>query len=212
MNNYQKFHHYSDGKVFEGDNEVDNKIEYASNYIEPVGVDEENMTLYQINDRIEEIIALYGEEDDQHLEVELNELEVKQQVKLESIAHRIKRDKIKIEELEEGIKQLTVWRNTLKQRVTWLSGYTLAEMVRMGIKKFKGKYINMSRRKKPMRTEYATDDFGKPDVDKIASQFLSEVTEVKVDVKGAKEYYLKHKDDKPNGFTFIDDEESLIVK
>lgn len=195
------------------------KVEYVQEVEE--NADDEKMTLWKINDEIERVLNLLGWADErgkaEFLE-ELESLSMQMEEKLENIGYHLMNSKEKIASLEAGIKKLTEWRDRIKGKSEWLNEYAVREMQRAGIKKIETEFMSISRRKKPVRTEVAKDEFGEIDYSEVAPEYVKSEIKLSVDKRAAIDYYkaIKAADEdavvEVAGIEFIDDDESLIVK
>ena len=177
-------------------------------------VDEKNMSLWKINDAIRDIL-LDTEFDDEDAEgdmgIRLDALMMQRDKKLEQIGYVRLEQKQKIAELEVGIKKLSKWRDSLKKRGAWLDVYTTAEMVTAGIKRFEGKWFKMSRRKKPIRSVVQTTEYGEVDIEHLDQRFVEKTEDYKV-LKAEAIRHYKNTGEKPEGFDFVEGEETLVIK
>ena len=83
---------------------------------------------------------------------------------------------------------------------------------RAGIRKFAGEFVTLSIRKSPMSAEVIINpDTYEPHIEMIDARFVEEVVEIKVKKADAIRHF-KQTGEQIDGFTFIDDKESLIVK
>ena len=184
-------------------------------------------SLRKINNEIEEL-CLYGveiDDDDQEsdiitpvevdedaLQTALDALEMERLEKVEQIGMFLLNNKYKIEELEQEIRRLREWKSRLDKRCKWLKWYCMSEMIRAGMKKLAGKFINISVSKSRMSTTYPTKPGTKvPIVELIDPEYVIEVVTYKVDADKALRDYKKDKEP-IRGFTFHDDNTHLRLK
>ena len=85
-------------------------------------------------------------EESQHgeLQVAFDALALKREVKIENIGYVLMDKDTKIEQLEQEILRLTIWKKQIQARRKWLVGYCIAEMLRAGIRKVLGQFIRVT--------------------------------------------------------------------
>ena len=169
-------------------------------------------TFREINDEVElliqEAIDNDGEIDTEALEA----LEIGRREKLNSIGHYRVQNKADVKALIDEIKRLTAIKKVLENTGRGFDAYTLYEMARAGIRKFVGEFVTLSIRKSPMSAEVTINpDTNEPHIEMIDARFVEEVVEMKVKKADAIRHF-KATGEQIDGFTFIDDKESLIVK
>ena len=170
------------------------------------------LTLRQINTEIERLCLetpFKDDETEKEIEAELRALNLAFEVKLENIANvrieqkdYIKRLKTEKARLDREIKKV-------ENRGKWLDLYCMGEMLRAGLRSFKGTFLKLSIRKSPVSAEVATDpDTREPRVEHIDPRFVEQVVTHKIDKKAAIAHF-KNTGETPDGFRIIDNREHL---
>ena len=172
------------------------------------------LTLRQINAEIERIClhTPYTDDDtEKEIEAELKALNLAFEVKLENIANVRVEQKAYIKRLKAEKQRLDREIASVEARGKWLDLYCMGEMLRAGLRSFKGTFLKLAIRKSPVSAEVATDpDTRLPRVEVIDPQFVEQVVTHKVDKKSAIAHY-KATGEVPNGFRIIDNREHLRI-
>ena len=137
---------------------------------------------------------------------QLDALEMKRDKKVENIGYALLKQDAKIEELGTEIKRLQRWQKRIKGRRKGLTWYCVTEMMRTGLLKVTGKFIEIALHKNPKPSaEYATDARGKPDFSQIDARFVHEEEKViKTIDKDAAIQHFRSTGKAPDGFRIND--------
>ena len=175
--------------------------------------DKKRLTLREINAEIESIVfdTPYDEDSEAEVEARLNELNLAFDEKLENLGQVRLEQKAYIQRLDDEIKRLQVEKRSVERRGAWLDFYAMTEMLKIGIRSFKGKFLKLSIRKSPVSAQVAIDpDNGQPHVADIDERFWEEEVRYKV-LKSDAIRHFKETGEVPEGFTIIDNREHLRI-
>ena len=171
------------------------------------------LTLRQINEEIERICleTPYDPENEAEVEAQLKALNLKFDEKLENIGYVRIEQKAYIKRLREEKARIDREIANVTQRGDSLDWYCLAEMLRVGLRTFTGKFLKLSIRKSPVSAEVPIDpDTHKPRVEDIDPNFVEQVITYKVKKSDAIQHY-KQTGEVPEGFTIIENREHLRI-
>ena len=129
-------------------------------------------------------------------------LALKREVKIENIGYVLMDKDTKIEQLEQEILRLTIWKKQIQARRKWLVGYCIAEMLRAGIRKVLGQFIRVTVADNSQRSATVPMDprTKKPRWELVDSRFIGETIEPKLLKQEAIDHYDKT-GELPKGFT-----------
>ena len=171
------------------------------------------MTLREINAEIERVLidTPYDDENEDAVQAELTALNLQFDEKIENIAYVRLEQKAYMKRLREEKARLDQEIKNIEARGKWLDFYVMAEMVKLGIKSWKGKLLSLSIRKSPVSAEVPINpDDNQPVIESIDPRFLE--VEVKHKVKKADAIaHYKQTSEVPEGFTIITDREHLRI-
>ena len=173
------------------------------------------LTLRAINSEIDRLcLETPFEDDDTEKEIEaaLKALNLAFEVKLENIANVRVEQKAYIKRLKAEKARLDGEIKKVENRGKWLDLYCMGEMLRAGLRSFKGTFLKLSIRKSPVSAEVATDpDTRQPRIEDIDPRFVEQVVTHKVDKKAAIAHF-KATGEIPEGFTIVDTREHLRIQ
>lgn len=153
---------------------------------------------------------------DAELQSQLDALVMKRDKKIENIGYVLLGQEAKIEEIDAEIKRLDQWKKRIANRKKSLAGYCVMEMLRTGIRKVTGKFIELTLNKSQPTGEYAKTPDGKPDFDRIDPRFVEEVVTEKVNTADAIRHYKntggKNGGEVPEGFRITDNRHYLKIQ
>ena len=174
-------------------------------------------SLKHITDEITHILA-QGLADDDALFNQLDALEIKRDKKIENIGYVLLNHDTRIESIEKQQARLEALKQKFIKERDGLERYCIFQMLRMGIQKVVGTFIELTVSKSPTSAEYAKTPDGKPDFDRIDPRFVEvEVSEKrKVNKSDAIRHYKntggKDGGQVAKGFKIIDDRHHLKIQ
>ena len=137
-------------------------------------------SLKDITDEITGILS-QGLEDDE-LFNRLDMLETKRDKKVENIGYVLLKHDERIEDIEREQARLEVLKQSIIKDRDRLMNYCVMQMLRMGIDKVIGKFIELTIPKPRIITKVALDPKGKPDYSRIDPRFVEEITDTSLKV------------------------------
>ena len=171
------------------------------------------LTLREINAEIERVLidTPYDEETEGEVQAELTALNLQFDEKLENIGYVRLEQKAYVKRLREEKQRIDREIVNIERRAAWLDFYVMAEMLKLGIKSWKGKLLSLSIRKSPVSAEAVLNpDTDQPAIEQIDPAFLE--VEIKHKVKKADAIlHYKTTGEVPEGFTIITDREHLRI-
>ena len=174
-------------------------------------------TLKGITDQITRILS-QGYANNDELFNQLDALQGKRDKKVENIGYVLLEHDTRIEDIEKQQARLEALKQKIIKNRDNLMNYCVMEMLRSGIQKVVGKFIELTVCKSPTSAEYAKTPEGKPDFDRIDPRFVEvEVTEKpKVQTAAAIRYYKntggKNGGKVAKGFRIIDNRHYLKIE
>ena len=170
------------------------------------------LTLRQINDEIEKICFETEDGNEAEIPKQLDALQMKLEEKLENIGYVRVEQKAYIKRLKAEKQRIDKEIASVEARGKWLDWYCMHEMLRAGIRTFKGKFIKLSICKSPVSAEVEIHpDTKEPQWDEIDPRFVEQVVTHKVNKSDAIQHY-KQTGEVPDGFIMIENREHLRIR
>ena len=143
-------------------------------------------------------------EEEQHAELQkaLDALKIKANVKIENIGYVLMHQDDKVEQLENEILRLTIWKKQIQARRAWLIWYCITGMIRAGIRQVIGKFIRVTVVKNGQYSAKVPMDphTKKPRWEQIDPRFIGEEVKPKLLKQGAIDHF-NNTGEVPKGFT-----------
>ena len=171
------------------------------------------LTLRDLNDEIAAIIfdTPYHEAADAEVEAQLQALDMDFYQQLEELGLARVEQKAYVSRLKAEKKRIDSVIKNVEARGKWLDLYCMGEMIRKGIRAFKGNLLRLSIRMSPVSAELPMNpDTNQPKIETIDPRFVEQIVTYKVD-KSAAIQHFKNTGEIPKGIRIIETLEHLRI-